>query len=268
MQDLAGSLQLWLLLALTRQTAAHNIRLFRFNIPWLVKATDRTTSTEAHALRYLHSTGLDLPIPRLIFSLVHRGTTYTVMSRIDGRNMYSALKNQELSQDTIETIASEVEVVLRKLQTLRQPPADAGKVMLSASGHGLPDPVLFFEEHAGPYPSIIDLWAHCADFFDAAELKRYVDQATLDIMAAEPIRYTHPDLRPYNIFIRDGHLLAIIDWEDSGWYPSSWQVHTMRWMRPGSSGAWTQYWRDKYRFSEVAEAAYAASKTFLQKSPV
>ncbi|KAI4517889.1 kinase-like protein [Schizophyllum commune Loenen D] len=243
----------------------HNIRAFYFNIPWIVKVTARTTSTEAHALRYLHSTGLDIPIPKLILSCAYRGTTYTVMTRLPGRNMH-AIAN-DMSPTAVQDIASEVATVLNKLDTLRQPPADAGKVMMSASGHDLPDPTFFFEERSGPFPSIIDLWAHCGDFNGVAEMESHVDASTRDIMAADPIRYVHPDLRMYNIIVRDGHLSGIIDWEDSGWFPSSWQVHTMRWLRVGCSGPWRQYWVE-HQFSKEAEAAYVASKSFLTKSPV
>ncbi|TFY76312.1 hypothetical protein EWM64_g7698 [Hericium alpestre] len=189
------------------------------------------------------------------------------MTRVPGTTMLDAIAHEILTPDAVETIATEVSVVLNKLHTLRQSPSDAGKVMLSASGHDLPDPVVFFEDRSGPYSSIVELWAHCGDYSDLAEMKGDVDPATLDIMAADPIRYVHPDLRFYNIIVRDGHLSGIIDWEDSGWFPSSWQVHTLRWPRFGCNGPWLQYWL-KYRFSKEAEAAYAASKSFLIKSPV
>ncbi|KAI0755543.1 kinase-like domain-containing protein [Fomes fomentarius] len=266
LQDLSGFFQRLLIIGLTRPLqGTHNIRTFYFNIPWIVKVTKRTTSTEAHALRYLHSMGLDIPIPKLIFSCVYRGTTYTVMTRVPGRNMH-AIAN-DITPDVIQTIASEVSTVLNKLDTLRQAPSDAGKVMMSASGHNLPDPVFFFEERSGPYISLIELWVHCGEYSSIDKMQDDVDVRTLDIMAADPIRYVHPDLRCYNIIVRDGHLSGIIDWEDSGWFPSSWQVHTMRWPRVGCSGPWLQYWL-RYRFSKEAEAAYAASKSFLIKSPV
>ncbi|KAI0336340.1 kinase-like protein [Cubamyces sp. BRFM 1775] len=265
---LATTLLKSLVMALSRpQGKTHNIRAFRFKIPWIVKVTERTHSTEAHALRFLHSTGLDLPIPRLIFYCVHRGVTYTIMTCIPGVNMKGATMRGDMTPEAVETVAQEVADVLDKLQTLRQPPADAGKVMMSASGHDLPDPVTFFEERSGPFPNIIDLWVHCGSFGDLAEMEHYVEPATFNIMTADPIRYVHPDLRTYNVIVKDGHLSGIIDWEDSGWFPSSWQVHTMRWPRFGCDGPWFRFWKG-YRFSEEAEAAYAASKTFCIKSPV
>jgi thiamine kinase-like enzyme len=37
------------------------------------------------------------------------------------------------------------------------------------------------------------------------------------------IVFTHADLRPVNIIIKDGHVAAIIDWELAGWYPEYWE---------------------------------------------
>lgn len=37
------------------------------------------------------------------------------------------------------------------------------------------------------------------------------------------IRFTHGDLGVQNILIRDGKIVAILDWECSGWYPEYWE---------------------------------------------
>ncbi|KAK2794369.1 hypothetical protein FQN52_008728 [Onygenales sp. PD_12] len=36
-------------------------------------------------------------------------------------------------------------------------------------------------------------------------------------------RFTHADLCPRNILVRDGKVCAIIDWEFAGWYPEYWE---------------------------------------------
>ena len=33
------------------------------------------------------------------------------------------------------------------------------------------------------------------------------------------VRFTHGDLTPRNIIIKDGKIQAIVDWEFAGWYP-------------------------------------------------
>ncbi|KAK8147405.1 hypothetical protein G3M48_001655 [Beauveria asiatica] len=34
-----------------------------------------------------------------------------------------------------------------------------------------------------------------------------------------PIVFTHGDIAARNITVRDGHLVALFDWEFAGWYP-------------------------------------------------
>ncbi|OJJ75748.1 hypothetical protein ASPBRDRAFT_51463 [Aspergillus brasiliensis CBS 101740] len=37
------------------------------------------------------------------------------------------------------------------------------------------------------------------------------------------IVFTHSDLAPRNILVRDGHVTGILDWEHAGWYPEYWE---------------------------------------------
>ncbi|KAH9922961.1 uncharacterized protein B0H18DRAFT_1182825 [Fomitopsis serialis] len=39
--------------------------------------------------------------------------------------------------------------------------------------------------------------------------------------------FTHGDLMPHNIMVKDGHITGIIDWEAAGWYPEYWEFTTM-----------------------------------------
>jgi hypothetical protein len=243
-------------------------RVRRFWVaPWVVKITSRVHSTEADALRYLSSTRLNLPIPRFIASFVDDGATYTIMTRLPGIIVSEAGRDGLLCPVLQQTIMSEVSSMLEQLATLRPPPHLVGKIMASASGHDLPDGTFFFEERCGPFSSHAELWTHMGEF-GQDEYETEVDAATRSIMDADPIRFVHADLRMYNVLIHEGHVSGIIDWEDAGWFPSSWQVHTMRWARMGCHAFWLRHWRENYRFPTEAEAAYDASKTFLIKSPV
>jgi aminoglycoside phosphotransferase len=37
------------------------------------------------------------------------------------------------------------------------------------------------------------------------------------------IVFTHGDLRPRNIIVKNGRITAIVDWEMAGWYPDYWE---------------------------------------------
>ena len=70
--------------ALSEPTTFDNIRYFKFDIPLVLKRSTRTVTTEADALRFLNNCGLDLPIPRIIDSIVVGEQTFTLMTRIPG----------------------------------------------------------------------------------------------------------------------------------------------------------------------------------------
>ncbi|EKV17643.1 hypothetical protein PDIP_30560 [Penicillium digitatum Pd1] len=54
------------------------------------------------------------------------------------------------------------------------------------------------------------------------------------------ILFTHGDIRPQNVMVKDGHVVAIIDWERSGWYPEYWEFAKalLVW---GWQSDWTDY---------------------------
>jgi hypothetical protein len=59
-----------------------------------------------------------------------------------------------------------------------------------------------------------------------------------------PIVFTHADLHPSNIIVSSGpnpRVVAIVDWHQSGWYPSYWEYCKARWT------SWIgEEWETKY----------------------
>ena len=134
---------------LSTLTCFYNIRYFKFDISLVLKCSTGTVSTEVDALRFLNNCGLDLPIPRVIDIIVVGEQTFTLMTRIPGELL---IKKFEAMPDVqLDIVVQDVFAVLRSLWTLRQPTPYTGKVMLSASGHGMPNPARTFEDLEGPF---------------------------------------------------------------------------------------------------------------------
>jgi predicted unusual protein kinase regulating ubiquinone biosynthesis (AarF/ABC1/UbiB family) len=56
--------------------------------------------------------------------------------------------------------------------------------------------------------------------------------------------FTHADLHPSNILLSPGsdpHIIAIIDWQQSGWYPEYWEYCKALWTSPIG-----EEWESKY----------------------
>lgn len=51
----------------------------------------------------------------------------------------------------------------------------------------------------------------------------YWHQITTQLGAEYPIVFTHGDIAARNIMVRDGRIVALLDWEFAGWYPEYWE---------------------------------------------
>ncbi|KAI6115965.1 kinase-like domain-containing protein [Pisolithus sp. B1] len=199
-----------------------------------MKVTHRTVSTEADALRYLNQVAPRLPIPKLIGSFEVDGKVYTIMTKLRGHRLLDKWPQISAKQCT--------DVIVK------EPVGIKGKVMMSASGDGLPHPRTLRESLGGPYSSTLE----CYDSIVSPRISAALTQ--------DPIVWVHTDLRMQNILVDDeGHVTGIVDWEDSGWLPRHWQLHILRRPQWGCMGAWVVYWQSEYRCDDVTEEAYNAS---------
>ena len=227
----------------------------------MLKYSTGTVSTEADALRFLNNCGIDLPIPRIVDSFVVGENTFTLMTKIEGDMLIH--KFNTISDEHLGVIVEDLFTVLRKLWTLQQPEQDAGKVLLSASGHGMPSPVFFFEDKEGPFDNILELYVYMLrHLFDSVdEFKALYPNASQSIMS-DTIVYVHADLRSHNILVKDGRLSGIVDWENSGWLPLHWQLHVIRRSCASTRGK-IRTLLDNTKGPSGSEVAYEESKPLL-----
>jgi predicted unusual protein kinase regulating ubiquinone biosynthesis (AarF/ABC1/UbiB family) len=63
------------------------------------------------------------------------------------------------------------------------------------------------------------------------------------------ICFTHADLNPTNILVKDGKLAGLIDWQFSGWYPEYWE-YTQLEFRTERAKAEHAFWKAVHLFDE------------------
>lgn len=251
-------LKLKLYLLLSRQLPIEQggtgkVYFFRFGIPLVLKRSNRTVSTEADALRFLNEAVPHLPIPKLLDSFHLNGATYTLMSRLPGRDLAQIDREEQLSPEHMKAVASDILMILDELWQIPQPSKLAGQVMVSAGGHGLPHPVSFHQSLGGPYSSTME----CYETMVMEPLS--LPLGHFRPIVADKISWVHPDLTMRNVLVHNGRVSGIVDWEDAGWLPRHWLIHTLRSPRPGCQGAWARYWCFSHLFQQEVEDAYLAS---------
>lgn len=164
------------------------------------------------------------------------------MERIQGESIPKAWR--KLSMESRAKVFAQLKVMLEELRAL-----ELGKEMVgveSCSGGSVRDsrlPRCF--PRMGPFGSIQDFHLWLRNDLLAAEIpeeKRTEHQDLLDMISKQdelwpPPIFTHGDLNPSNIFVRDDDIVGIIDWEFSGWYPHYWE-YTSAWLGSLTTTAW------------------------------
>ncbi|KAF1992472.1 hypothetical protein K402DRAFT_426519 [Aulographum hederae CBS 113979] len=136
--------------------------------------------------------------------------------------------------DDKQSICGHLRLIFQALRSARQDPSM--QFIGSLSNGPSRDRVLDLQRSSGPWPTVARfhnwlswLWRRHAPGPDAiADLWRQL------LNDSSPIVLTHGDVHQSNIIVSatsPAHLLAIIDWEQSGWYPTYWEycktVHTV-----------------------------------------
>lgn len=218
---------------------------------WFYIKVDRH-SREALSMRFL-SSRTKIPLPRVWFTPTWKGTKYIFMSRIHGVDLARAWDNLPDGKKVL--VAEQLRNFMLELRSIPPPP---GTIISSLDGGPVQSSRLHeWDPTSGPFRDEQHLnlqLRHLRPLETLPELIQ-VSQAK-----THPIVFTHNDFFPRNIMIDEptGRVLAIIDWESSGWFPSHWEYCISR-----NWGTWRPEqleWMEKYVpqilpvFEEEAEA--------------
>lgn len=154
------------------------VRVFRLGLPFVLKTSEGYESTEADALRYLNSQSRGkgrLPIPKLYDAIaLDDDATYTLMSKLPGQSIMELGGAGKLpfTNEFFDDIAEQVEALLRRVWALEQPSHLRGKVMVSASGHGVLTDYNHRDGLMGPCDNVLDYYTIAVGYLDGQSLVR------------------------------------------------------------------------------------------------
>lgn len=216
-----------------RRYRAHVGHAYSLSRHMIVKTGGDVRLDEAATMRSI-AERTNIPVPKVLSAFVRKGAVYIVMERIQGQELAKVWRH--MSEQTRASVLDQLRLLLDALRAL-QPPVEFA--VGSCNGGQLqdfrqsqaPPPVRF-----GPFKTIQDfhLWLRNglkqgeADIPDQADL-----HAVNEMMAKQdgpwPASvFTHGDLNPWNILVRDDKIVGIIDWEMSGWYPHYWEYTSLK----------------------------------------
>ncbi|KAB8356495.1 hypothetical protein FH972_024078 [Carpinus fangiana] len=196
-----------------------------------VKVRTPNVSSEADNIAFVQDNFPSIPLPEVLYTYVHKDCTALFLRRVNGDTLAHAWGT--LAEDQhygLVNAVSEYCEVMAKLTSNR---------MMGVGGQCLLEPYLETRKDTPVAPLTV------------AEALTVFEKYTPPDMESPEIKefhFYHPDLGPGNIMVRDGSIVAIIDWEAAGFYPYFW-IATKPSVSPGLNfhipidGVEDHYWR-------------------------
>ncbi|RSL76308.1 hypothetical protein CEP51_010080 [Fusarium floridanum] len=173
---------------------------------------------EAVALRFV-KTHTTIPVPEVISSDWDRIT----MEYVEGETLQQAWLG--LTDDQRSGVLAQLRGYISQMRAL------GGIYLGRLDGQGVVVPSIMTRS-GGPFATVSEFhdWLVKPPKRSKAQ-SMYWHQITTQLAVESPIVFTHGDIAARNILVRDGRIVALLDWEYAGWYPEYWEyVFTLRGM--------------------------------------
>lgn len=169
-----------------------------------------------------------IPVPDIYCAFVHKGSAYIAMERIHARSIAYFMKSA--SEVECKKVFQQLKEMLDQMRTLPTPSPSAvqsctnGTVRESRVPHSTP--------RFGPFKTIQEFHLYLRDGLQPEGRPSHMSEADWEDIKTMATRqdaewpstvFTHGDLNPFNILVRSGKIVAIIDWENAGWFPHYWE---------------------------------------------
>ncbi|KAH9949239.1 kinase-like domain-containing protein [Amylocystis lapponica] len=198
--------------------------MVRYGPHTVVKFKHNTRIAEAKNMEHI-AQNTTIPVPRVHHVFIIEQRTYIVMDYIDAPELtHIWLK---LSMEERRGIFAQLKNYISQMRRLRPP--HPGRIE-AADGTGVTDHRLCLGNILGPFNSVAEFHTHLGH--DSVLLIEHHRERWGDFaeMARRQYRttFTHSDIAPRNILVKDGKIVSLIDWEMAGWYPEYWEY--TRWV--------------------------------------
>ncbi|KAG6368959.1 hypothetical protein INS49_003178 [Diaporthe citri] len=191
---------------------------------------------ELEAMEFVRSR-TNIPIPRILKVYEFGERNHPVMEMASSAPRDVEVDYRQMTPDQVKNFGTELGGYIQHLRSLK-PPTDGiiGSVNLGKNH----DPRLDGSAW-GPFHGVADFHTYLRL---GHPLSHWENEPDVTLAHSRPeqysIKFTHADLQPNNILVKNGHITAIIGWEFAGWYPEYWEYTKMHW---NHSPLWEKFYR-------------------------
>lgn len=235
-------------------------RVIRLGTATVVKVDCQVA--EAQAMNFVgKNTGL--PVPRVLRVFSAKGKIHIMMECIDAPLLHDCWEG--MSRNERKDIVIQLCDFLRQVRAL--PPLHPGKVH---GAGGLTSQLHDRRERSKPFGPF-DTVDQFHEFIGLTYLREHVDefptfQPHFEKCAGRiyGTRFTHGDFAPYNIMVKGGKVVGIIDWECAGWYPEYWEYTTCYRSSLQTESFWDMMKDEMDSYSDELEVEHCISSFFIR----
>lgn len=204
--------------------------IYRVTSKLLLKVNRGVYGPEADNIRFIRN-NTTIPVPRVVASARGHGKSFMLMTCIPGEELEAAWP--KLNQSQRDSVVQQLRGFVDELRQLKPPSSLPPGAVCSLKNEPMHESRVASVTPFGPFAN--------EDSFNRGLLhviKRFVYQGKIDdiysrMRADHQIVFTHGDFAPRNILVQGDKIVAVIDWEDSGWLPEYWELLKALWS-PGS----------------------------------
>lgn len=163
-------------------------------------------------MRYI-ATHTSIPVPRVLDAVTDGKLTSITMEFIEGERLDKIWNS--LPEEQKKNIAAQINDYLFQLRSLhgryiggmnRNPAIDSRR-------YGL---------EGGPFESESQFNEFLLSDAYPQVPKCFLKMAEHSLLTNHEIIFAHGEIAPRNILVREGRVVAVLDWENAGWYPEYW----------------------------------------------
>lgn len=202
-----------------------NTTLVKYDTNKLVKFGTRPSLREAETMKFVRD-HTSIPVPRVYDAYTDdEGDGYIIMDYVDGVRLDACWNG--LDTATKKSITSQLRGYMDELRKIPTPLSP----YIGRLGYTEVDDLRSQHNLGGPFDTEEEfnswLLSRIVEHLQGNNdrLRRYLTEA-FEKQTREKrhkIVFTHADFHPRNILVRDGRVVALLDWETAGWFPEYWE---------------------------------------------
>ena len=175
----------------------------------IIKCGPGVDLREAQTLRFIKES-TKIPVPHA--TVVHPNTI--IMDYVDGYNLEECWR--QMSYEEKQVIVGQIYDILQQLRSLRG-------TYIGAVDRGSAVDNRKSTYTGGPFETESEFNKFLLNNMVSSTPSLYLESMRETLKKDHNIVFSHGDLSLHNFIVKDGKVMALLDWECAGWYPEYWE---------------------------------------------